>query len=220
MPVPFTLPPDPPLPLAYRRKLSLRISYLRRARFDVPADSSVELSPLGNQFFTDIFEAYDRDQDGALSQSELDDLFSTSPGNPWLPQGFPDTTITDDQGKVTLQGWLGQWSMTTLLDHRTTLAYLAYLGYNCSPSSLDLPTTTALKVTRPRKQERRQRKVTRNVFLCYVLGAAGSGKTSLLRSFVNQGFNGDVYEPTSRVVSVVNSVEMGGGEKYLVVSRP
>ena len=30
---------------------------------------------------------------------------------------------------MTLQGWLAQWSMTTLLEHRTTLAYLAYLGY-------------------------------------------------------------------------------------------
>ena len=27
-------------------------------RFDVPYDCSVELSPLGNQFFTDIFEGY------------------------------------------------------------------------------------------------------------------------------------------------------------------
>ncbi|KAJ9122730.1 ERMES complex Ca(2+)-binding regulatory GTPase gem1 [Naganishia onofrii] len=202
-------------------------------RFDVPYDCSVELSPLGNQFFTDIFEAYDRDQDGALSQSELDELFSTSPGNPWIPQGFPDTTITDDSGKVTLQGWLAQWSMTTLLDHRTTLAYLAYLGYASSPSSLDKPTTTALKVTRTRKQDRRQKKVTRNVFLCYVLGAAGSGKTSLLRSFVNKRYKGGVddvsgvgmggsgggYEPTSKTVSVVNSVEMNGDEKYLVLQE-
>ncbi len=102
--------------------------------------------------------------------------------------------------------------------------YLApSLGYSSSPSSLDLTTTSALKVTRPRKQDRRQKKVTRHVFLCYVLGAAGSGKTSLLRSFVSKGFKGvdaegrDSYEPTSKVVSVVNSVEMGGGEKYLVV---
>lgn len=193
-------------------------------RFDVPGDCSVELSPLGNQFLTDIFEAYDRDQDGALSQSELDDLFSTSPGNPWLPQGFPDTTITDEMGKVTLQGWLAQWSMTTLLDHKTTLSYLAFLGYTSSPSSLDMSTTTALKVTRPRKTERRQKKVTRNVFLCYVVGAAGSGKTSLLRSFLSKRFRGgelgDVaYEPTSRTMSVVNSVEMGGGEKYLVLQE-
>src|ERR1700709_999373 len=86
------------------------------------------------------------------------------------------------------------------------------LGYSSSPSSHDLANTTALKVTRPRKQERRAKKVTRQVFLCFVVGDAGSGKTSLLRSFVNKPFRGaegpDGYEPTSRAVSVVNSVEM------------
>ncbi|WVO22785.1 mitochondrial Rho GTPase 1 [Cryptococcus decagattii] len=206
----------------YGESLDLREDFLA-PRFDVPSDCSVELSPLGNQFLTDIFEAYDKDQDGALSQHELDDLFSTSPGNPWLSQGFPDTTITDDMGRVTLQGWLAQWSMSTLLNHRTTLNYLAYLGYSSSPAT-DLPTPTALHVTRPRKQDRRQRKVTRNVFLCYVLGATGSGKTSLLRSFVNRPYKGGEdglggYEPTTKVLSVVNSVEMEGVEKYLVLQE-
>jgi hypothetical protein len=52
-----------------------------------------------------------------------------------------------------------------------------------------------------------------------VLGATGSGKTSLLRSFVNRN-RGEEYEPTTKVLSVVNSVEMEGVEKYLVVSLP
>lgn len=107
------------------------------------------------------------------------------------------------------QGNIG--SMTTLLDHKTTLAYLAYLGYP------EEPRTSAVQVTRPRKADRRKGKVTRNVFLCYVCGAAGSGKTSLLRAFAGKGFS-DVYEPTSKMISVVNSVDIGGSEKYLVVS--
>lgn len=109
-------------------------------------------------------------------------------------------------------------SMTTLLDHRITLAYLCYLGYPSQPSSKDEPTTNALKVTRPRRQDRRAGKVTRNVFLVYVVGAAGSGKTALLRAFANKGFE-DAWEPTNRVTSVVNGVERGGGEKYLVVRQ-
>jgi mitochondrial Rho GTPase 1 len=203
------------------------------------------LSPLGYQFFTDIFETFDKvtyvfiksrrcanfsqDQDGALKTVELDDVFSTSPGNPWATQKFPDTTLSDDKGAVTLQGWLAQWryvvvffivvlpelpfhiSMTTLLDHKTTLAYLAYLGYP------DEPRTGALQVTRGRKADRRRGKVTRNVFLCYVCGAAGSGKTSLLRAFAGKPFSNN-YEPTSKVISVVNSVDINGSEKYLVVS--
>ncbi|ORX38936.1 P-loop containing nucleoside triphosphate hydrolase protein [Kockovaella imperatae] len=206
----------------YGEGLDLREDFLL-PKYDVPSDCSVELSPLGNQFFTDIFEAYDKDQDGALSTSELNDLFSTSPGNPWLSQGFPETTITDELGRVTLQGWLAQWSMTTLLNHRTTLNYLAYLGYSSSPAT-DLPASTALKITRPRRQDRRQRKVTRSVFLCFVLGATGSGKTSLLRSFVGRRLRGGDdgmggYEPTTKVLSVVNSVEMEGVEKYLVLQE-
>lgn len=141
----------------------------------------------------------------------MDELFSTSPGNPWATQKFPDTTLADDTGAVTLQGWLAQWSMSTLLDHKTTLAFLAYLGYP------DDPRTSALQVTRPRKADRRKGKTSRNVFLCYVCGAAGSGKTSLLRSFVRKPFTG-AYEPTSKMISVVNSVDIDGSEKYLVVS--
>jgi mitochondrial Rho GTPase 1 len=128
---------------------------------------------------------------------------------------------------MTLQGWLAQWrcverlislprsdflnSMTALLDHRTTLAYMAYLGF---PST---PLTSALTLTRPRRTERRRGRITRNVFLCYVCGASGSGKSALLRSFVGKPFR-TAYEPTTKPLSVVNSVEVDGAQKYLVVS--
>lgn len=103
--------------------------------------------------------------------------------------------------------------MTTLLDHRLTLSYLAYLGYQVfSPS---IPLTSALVVSLPRKAERKKNKSTRNVYSALVLGAAGSGKTTLLRSFVGQ--KGKKHEPTRTRETVVNSVEMSGAEKYLVV---
>lgn len=102
------------------------------------------------------------------------------------------------------------YSMTTLLNHRTTLEYLAYLGYP------DTPRTSALQITRPRKSDRRKGKLTRNVLLGYVCGAAGSGKTSILRAFVGRKFN-EAYEPTKRMNSVVNSVDLDGREVYLVV---
>ena len=55
------------------------------------------------------------------------------------------------------------------------------------------------------------------MFLVYVLGAAGSGKTSLLRAFAGKP-QSDVYESTAKIFSVVNSVDIDGSEKYLVVS--
>ena len=102
-------------------------------RFDVPYDCSVELSHSGYQFFTDIFETFDKvivhlsfrrsfthyayqDQDGALKPSELSELFSTAPGNPWASQKFADMALSDDTGALTLQGWLAQWrSVVSLL---------------------------------------------------------------------------------------------------------
>ncbi|THV03817.1 mitochondrial Rho GTPase [Dendrothele bispora CBS 962.96] len=195
----------------YAEDLRLTEAFLS-PKFDVPSDCSVELSPSGYQFFTDLFEAFDKDQDGALNPSELEEVFDTAPGNPWASQTFPDTTLTDETGAVTLQGWLAQWSMTTLLDHKTTLAYLAYLGYP------DENRTSALQVTRARKIDRRKGKVSRNVFLCYVCGAAGSGKTSLLRSFLKKPFK-EAYEPTKKMISAVNAVDIAGSEKYLVLQE-
>ncbi|BGP43676.1 ERMES complex Ca(2+)-binding regulatory GTPase gem1 [Rhodotorula kratochvilovae] len=283
----------------YGEDLMLRDEFLY-PRFDVPSDCTAELSPRGYQFFTDIFESFDQDRDGALSPTELDTLFSTAPGNPWLAAGFPETTLTTPEGAVTLQGWLAQWSMTTLLEPRVTLSYLAYLGYphssasqssalshpstpsastssrrnpfSSSPSAASsaadggpsyqlLPTTSALQITKPRRPSRRKgAPVERSVFLAYVLGAAGSGKTALLRAFVGKGFAGAHYaasegegegawDPEGRRAatwpaggrgaygaatgldaqgaaagrgkgkSVVNCVEEGGGERYLVLQE-
>lgn len=90
-------------------------------RFDVPYDCSVELSHLGYQFFTDIFMMFDKDRDGSLNATELNDLFSTSPGNLWTAQKFPDTTMADETGAVTLQGWLAQWRCARSLVHVHTV---------------------------------------------------------------------------------------------------
>jgi len=102
--------------------------------------------------------------------------------------------------------------MTTLLEPKTTLSYLAYLGY---PGETR---TEALLITKPRKSERRKGRVTRNVFLAYVCGGAGSGKTAILRSFVGKPYTAH-YDSTSRPISVVNSVEIQAGEKYLVLQE-
>lgn len=76
---------------------------------EVPPECSVELSPDGYQFFTELFTTSDNDKDGALNKGELDELFDIAPQKPWTETEFPQSTITNESGWVTLQGFLSQW---------------------------------------------------------------------------------------------------------------
>ena len=201
----------------YSDSLSLKDNFLH-PKFDVPAYASAELSPAGYRFFVDLFLLHDKDNDGGLNDSELATLFSPTPGIPasWVDSGFPSCTVRNEAGHITLQGWLAQWSMTTFEEPKTTLEYLAYLGFE-SPDGKG--TTPALKITKARKRRNRPGRVERNTFLCYVLGAAESGKSALLNAFLNRPFS-STYHPTIKPQTAVNSVELQGGKQcYLILEE-
>ncbi|EGU80736.1 hypothetical protein FOXB_08776 [Fusarium oxysporum f. sp. conglutinans Fo5176] len=191
----------------YTDSLSLEDKFIR-PKFDVPEYSSAELSPAGYRFFVDLFLLFDKDNDGGLNDQELEALFAPAPGLPssWTDSSFPSST-----------GWLAQWSMTTFIEPKTTIEYLAYLGFE--PPNPKEPITAALKITKPRKRRRRPGRVERNVVLCYVLGASGAGKSALLDSFLNRPFDG-LYHPTIKPRRAVNSVELPGGKQvYLILEE-
>lgn len=210
----------------YTDSLSLHSSFLS-PKFDVPPNSSVELSPAGYRFFVDLFLTHDKDNDGGLSPSELSTLFAPTPGLPsqWLENGFPSCTVRNDAGYVTLQGWLAQWSMTTFTSHKTTLAYLAYLGFDSSlPASSTLrPSTEALTITKPRKRfprssRRRSPPVSRTVLEAFVLGASHSGKSSLLSTFLSRpAAPSPTYSPSLQPYTAVNTVELSGGKQVTLL---
>ena len=202
----------------YSDSLSLKESFLH-PKFDVPPFASAELSPAGYQFLFDLFLLFDKDNDGGLNDSELSALFAPTPGLPssWLDASFPSSSVRNEAGHITLQGWLAQWSMTTFTDPRTTLAYLAYLGFESVDQRLS--TTSALKVTKPRKRGRRSGRVERNVVLAYIIGSSGSGKSSLLDAFLSRPFS-PIYHPTIKPRTAVNSVELPGGKQcYLILEE-
>ncbi|KAI5866157.1 mitochondrial Rho GTPase [Durotheca rogersii] len=202
----------------YTDSLSLEDSFIR-PKFDVPEYASAELSPDGYRFFMDLFLLFDKDNDGGLNDGELNALFAPTPGLPssWVESSFPSTTVRNEAGYITLQGWLAQWSMTTFLEPKTTIEYLAYLGFE--PSNARESLTSALKVTKPRKRRKRPGRVERNVVLCYIIGAAGAGKSSLLDVFLNRPFDG-IYNPTIKPRRAVNSVELHGGKQcYLILEE-
>lgn len=202
----------------YSNSLSLYTSFLS-PKFDIPPNTSAELSPAGYRFFVDLFLLFDKDNDGGLSPSELSALFAPTPGLPlaWSADSnsFPSSTVCNESNHITLQGWLAQWSMTTFFSPKTTLAYLAYLGYDPA----DHNTTSALHLTRPRKRTRHGKRVAkteRNVLLAYVLGGPGSGKSSLLDAFLSHPFS-PTYHPTIKPRTAVNSVELTGGKQCTLI---
>lgn len=202
----------------YTDSLSLEDKFIR-PKFEVPDYSSAELSPAGYRFFVDLFLLFDKDNDGGLNDQELEALFAPTPGLPssWTDSSFPSSTVRNEAGHITLQGWLAQWSMTTFLEPKTTIEYLAYLGFE--PSNPKDPITAALKITKPRKRRRRPGRVERNVVLCYVLGASGAGKSALLDAFLNRPFSG-LFHPTIKPRRAVNSVELPGGKQvYLILEE-
>ncbi|RKO99119.1 hypothetical protein CXG81DRAFT_14979 [Caulochytrium protostelioides] len=187
----------------YGDDLTLREDYLRPPSFVVPPEHAVELAPKGYQFFTELFQRFDDDKDGALKPHELENLFAaTAPGAPWAAPDLVASTLTHPNGAVTLQGFLAQWALTTLLMPDVTLAYLAYLGYEGD-----------------RTQALRFANTHRTVFNCLVLGATGAGKTALLRGLIQQPFT-DKYTPTAEPTrAAVNTVVMHGQEMYLVMQE-
>lgn len=203
----------------YTDNLSLQEDFLH-PRFEVPPFASAELSPAGYRFLVDLFLLSDKDSDGGLNDAELTSLFAPTPGLPtsWVEGAFPCSTVRNEAGHVTLQGWLAQWSMTTFTSPKTTLEYLAYLGFESSDRG-NPTTTAALKVTKPRKKRRRPGRVGRNVVMCHVLGAPSSGKSSLLDAFLSRGFS-STYHPTIQPRTAVNTVELPGGKQcYLILDE-
>jgi mitochondrial Rho GTPase 1 len=202
----------------YTDSLSLE-DVLLHPKFEVPQHSSAELSPAGYKFFVDLFLLFDKNKDGVLHRDELQELFAPTPGLPksWTEAAFPSSTVRNEAGHITLQGWLAQWSMTTFLEPKTTLEYLAYLGFE--PSNPKESTTAALKITKPRKRRRRLDKVERTVVHAYVLGAPGVGKSALLDAFLKLPYSG-LHRPTIQPRRAVDSVELTGGKQcYLILEE-
>ncbi|XP_077980753.1 mitochondrial Rho GTPase 1-like isoform X2 [Glandiceps talaboti] len=199
----------------YDDNLELTPEYLY-PRLHVGIGCSTELSHFGYQFLTTTFDKYDRDQDGALSPTELESLFSTCPMNPWGPD-VNMTVPTNDKNWITLQGYLSQWTLTTLLDLPRTLENLAYLGYRYVMAEQESQ-VSAIHVTRDKKIDREKRQTTRNVFFCNVIGPRGVGKTAFLQGLLGKDLETQKNLNMEHISKfAVNTVQVYGQEKYLLL---
>ncbi|GKB79912.1 mitochondrial Rho GTPase 1-like protein [Tanacetum coccineum] len=158
-----------------------------------------------------VFATFDVDGDDALNEQELEDVFSTAPESPWSEAPYVNAAETDVMGGLSFDGFLSQWALMTLLNPVLSVENLVYIGYAGDPSS-------AVRVTRKRRVDRKKQHSDRNVFQCFVFGPKEAGKSSLLDSFVGRPFS-QVYTPTTEERYTVNMVDQPGGTKKTLILR-
>ncbi|KAF0300777.1 Mitochondrial Rho GTPase [Amphibalanus amphitrite] len=180
----------------------------------IPPGCSTELTHQGYQFLQVMFEKYDQDKDGCLDPEELIQLFSTCPYIPWGKQVY-NTVPTDSRGYLTLQGYLSQWTLWTLLGAGRTLEYLGHLGYSYV---MEEPQSAAIHVTREKRLDLQKKQTSRTAYQCHVIGPKGAGKTTFCQGLLNRN-----TETVSSVLEsdlskqTISPVQVYGQERYLLL---
>uniref|UniRef100_A0A8C7HNB3 Mitochondrial Rho GTPase n=1 Tax=Oncorhynchus kisutch TaxID=8019 RepID=A0A8C7HNB3_ONCKI len=175
----------------YDDDLELHQDYLFPLTLKVPPDCTTELNHNAYLFLQSVFDKHDKDRDCALSPEELKDLFDVFPYMPWGPD-VNNTVCTNDEGWITYQGYLSQWTLTTYLDVQRCLEYLGYLGY--SIISEQESQAVAITVTRDKKIDLQKKQTQRSVFRCNVFGDSGSGKSGFLQAFLGRNLTVSLHE--------------------------
>ncbi|KAK1364780.1 Mitochondrial Rho GTPase [Heracleum sosnowskyi] len=172
-------------------------------------DQTVELTNEAIEFLKETFSTFDTDGDGSLRTSELEDIFSTAPESPWSEAPYEDAAERTALGGLSLDGFLSEWALMTVRDPIYSVENLIYIGYAGDPSS-------AIRITRRRRIDRKKKQSDRNVFQCFVFGPKVAGKSALLNSLIGRPFSDD-YIPTTEEHYAANMVDQPGGKKTLIM---
>ncbi|KAG2695514.1 hypothetical protein I3843_07G016600 [Carya illinoinensis] len=174
-------------------------------------DQSVELTNEAIEYLRGIFELFDSDHDGVLRPREIEDIFSTAAESSWDRAPYVDAAKRNALGGLSLDGFLSEWALMTLIDPAWCMENLIYIGYPGDPLS-------AFRVTRKRRVDRKKQQTDRNVFQCFVFGPKKAGKSALLNSFLGRSFS-DNYASTIDEQYAVNVVDQPGGTTKTLVLR-
>ncbi|XP_077426462.1 mitochondrial Rho GTPase 1b isoform X2 [Vanacampus margaritifer] len=180
----------------------------------VPPDCTTELNHTAYLFLQSVFDKHDKDRDCALSPEELKDLFDVFPYMPWGPD-VNNTVCTNEQGWITYQGYLSQWTLTTYLDVQRCLEYLGYLGYSIIAEQESQ--AAGITVTRDKKIDLQKKQTQRGVFRCNVFGDVGSGKSGFLQAFLGRNLmHQQTIKEEHKSYYAISTTFVYGQEKYLL----
>ncbi|XP_077461343.1 mitochondrial Rho GTPase 1b isoform X4 [Stigmatopora argus] len=180
----------------------------------VPPDCTTELNHTAYLFLQSVFDKHDKDRDCALSPEELRDLFDVFPYMPWGAD-VNNTVCTNEQGWITYQGYLSQWTLTTYLDVQRCLEYLGYLGYSIIAEQESQ--AAGMTVTRDKKIDLQKKQTQRSVFRCNVFGDVGSGKSGFLQAFLGRNLMQQTIKEEHKSYYAISTTFVYGQEKYLLL---
>ncbi|XP_058774841.1 mitochondrial Rho GTPase 1-like [Vicia villosa] len=173
-------------------------------------DQSVELTNKAIDFLKTIFDEFDGDSDKVLQPSELEELFSTAPESPWIENPYKDALGRNACGGISVDSFLSEWALMTLLNPTFSMENLVYIGYPGDPSS-------ALRVTRRRHEDRQKQHSERNVLQCFVFGPMQTGKSALLNSSIGRPYI-EAVNSTDEDRYAVHVIDISReNKKYLVM---
>ncbi|KAB5529321.1 hypothetical protein DKX38_019402 [Salix brachista] len=174
-------------------------------------DQSAELTSEAVEYLRNIYELFDSDNDNNLRPAELEDIFSTAPESPWEEPPYKDAAEKTALSGLSVNAFLSEWALMTLLDPSRAVENLIYIGYPGDAAA-------AVRLTRRRRLDRKKQQSDRNVFHCFVFGPKKSGKSALVNSFIGRPFY-DNYAPTTEESYAVHVVDLPGGIKKTLVLR-
>uniref|UniRef100_A0A674MMS0 Mitochondrial Rho GTPase n=1 Tax=Takifugu rubripes TaxID=31033 RepID=A0A674MMS0_TAKRU len=184
----------------YDDNLELTDDYLY-PELRVPIGCTTELNHSGHQFLQQLFDKYDDDKDGALSPTELANLFRVCPYTPWgdgVYVSVPTTSVGKD-----FVGLAGQrcteWEPCVFWV--SCCLCLSFLGF---------------AVTREKVVDLEKRQTQRSVFLCKVIGPRGTGKTAFLQAFLGRS-SAVLHHLSAFTPYAINTVYVCKEEKYLIL---
>ncbi|KAK9723617.1 hypothetical protein RND81_05G012700 [Saponaria officinalis] len=174
-------------------------------------DQSMELTDAAFVFLREIFSMYSENNDGVVIRAEdVEHLFSTAPDCPWSESPYMGAASTTILRGLTQNGFLSEWVLMTLLEPAKSVEYLKYIMYDGDAAS-------AIRLTRRRLTDRKERQSERTVYQCYVFGPKNAGKTALLDGFLGRPFS-NTYIPNTEERYAVNVVDgTAESQKFLVL---
>ncbi|ESQ32244.1 hypothetical protein EUTSA_v10003793mg [Eutrema salsugineum] len=196
----------------YNNDIRLADELLPSSLFKRAPDQSVELTSVAIEFLKGMYMLFDDDEDNNLRPQEIEDLFSTAPESPWKEAPYEDAAEKTALGGLSFDAFLSLWSLMTLLEPARSVEHLIYIGFPGDPSS-------AIRLTRRRRLDRKKQQCERKVFQCFLFGPSNAGKSALLNCFLGRSYAGNHGSAATDERYAVNMVEESGSAKKTLVMR-